>query len=280
MSYRSLLVPLDTSAACSVRTQFAIQLAKQFGCHLIGLAPTDLVDLPNSPRSAASLQEYAARVWSTLRDQADHVARVFSDACEAAGLASHESIVDEAAKEESLARHAGWVDMVVLSQADPDASTYAKDRAMVEDVLLRSGRPALVVPCRHGVQRIGDRVLVAWNDTREATRAIADALPLLQRAREVSIVRCSERSDADPKLTHRQLDAIQRWLQRHGVQARVHVETSTGTVSDALLAYAAATRADSIVMGAYGHARLTELVLGGATRGILSTMNVPVLMSH
>lgn len=280
MSYRSLLVLLDHTPSCAARTQCAIRLARELDCHLVGLAPTDLIDLPSAPRAAASLQEYAALVWDALRDQAERAVDAFRDACNAASLRSHEAVIDEAGKVDSLVRHARWADLTVLTQADPSTPNHAVDQDLVESVLLHSARPTLVLPYAGRVERIASRVMVAWNDTREAARAVSDALPLLQRASQVEVVTWDERSGSDEKALQPELDALQKWLTWQRVPATVRIESSGASIADAMLSRAADTDADLIVMGAYGHSRWTELVLGGATRGLLASMTVPVLMSH
>jgi len=280
MSYRSLLVLLDHSECCAARTRCAIQLARDLGGHLVGLAPTDLVDLPNAPRAAASLQEYAALVWDALRDQAERAADAFRDACHAADLTSFEAIIDQAGKVESLVRHARWTDLTVLTQADPSSAHHAVTQDLVESVILHSARPTLVLPYASHGYRIGNRVVVAWNDTREAARAISDALPLLQRAARVEVVTWDERPGAHDKTLRLQLDALQKWLMWQGVSATVQIARSGVGIADAMLSHAADVDADLIVMGAYGHSRWAERVLGGATRGLLASMTVPVLMSH
>lgn len=279
MSYRSLLVLLDHSPACATRSRCAMQLAKDLGCHLVGLAPTDLVDLPSAPRAAASLNEYAAQVWEALREQAGRAADTFREACHSAGVGSFEAIVDEADKSESLLRHARFSDLTVLTQADPDEPNHAVVKDMVESVILYSARPTLVLPCVGRIDSIGRRVLVAWNDSREAARAVSDALPLLRRAERVEVATWNEAADSDEALRP-QLDALLHWLARHEVSASARVERSGAPIADALLTRAADADADLIVMGAYGHARWTERVLGGATRGLLASMTAPVLMSH
>jgi len=280
MGYRSLLVLLDHTSACTARARCAIQLAKDLDCHLVGLAPTDLIDLPNAPKAAASLQEYAAKVWDALREQAERAADTFRDACHAAQLESFEAIIEEASKVDSLVRHARWADLTVLTQADPSEPNHGVAQDLVESVLLHSARPTLVLPYASDVRRIGSRVMVAWNDTREAARAVSDALPLLQRALQVEVVIWDERSGANEKTLRPQLDALQKWLMWQRVTAAVRIERSGVGIADAMLSHAADTEADLIVMGAYGHSRWTELVLGGATRGLLASMTVPVLMSH
>jgi nucleotide-binding universal stress UspA family protein len=280
MTYRSLLVLLDHTPACAARTECAMRLAKQLDCHLVGLAPTDLIDLPTAPKAAASLAEYAALVWDALRDQAERAADAFRDACHAAQLESHEAVIDEANKTDSLVRHARCSDLTVLTQADPAAPNHAVSKDLVESVILHSARPTLVLPYAGRFEKIGSRVLVAWNDSREAARALSDALPLLQRASRVEVTAWVEANTGENKAVRTQLGALQQWLMWHGVAAKIQVETLGTGITEAILSSAADSNADLIVMGAYGHARWTERVLGGATRGLLDSMTVPVLMSH
>jgi nucleotide-binding universal stress UspA family protein len=280
MTYRSLLVLLDHSAACAARTRYAIQLATALDCHLVGLAPTDLVDLPVTPKAAASLTECAALVWDALRDQAERAADTFRDACHAAQVESFEAVIDEASKTASLVRHARFSDLTVLTQADPAAPNYFVSKDLVESVVLHSARPTLVLPYAGRFESIGERVMVAWNDSREAARALSDALALMRRAKQVEVATWAEAAGADDKTLRAQLDALQRWLLRHGVPAQMQVESLGTGIAEAMLSHAADSNADLIVMGAYGHARWAERVLGGATRGLLDSMTVPVLMSH
>ena len=281
MSYRSLLVLLDHTSSCAARTQYALRLAKDLDCHLVGLAPTDLVDLPAAPKAAASINEYAALVWDALRDQAERAADAFRDACHAAGVKSFEAVIDEANKSESLVRHARCSDLTLLTQADPATPHFSATRDLVESVILHSARPTLVLPCAGRFEHGAGRVLVAWNDTREAARAVSDALPLLQRASQVEIVAWHEaKADGDAGRLQPQLDALRQWLTWHGVSAQTRVDTLDAGIADAMLSHSADSSADLIVMGAYGHARWAERVLGGATRGLLASMTVPVLMSH
>ncbi|MEO8804976.1 MAG: universal stress protein [Burkholderiaceae bacterium] len=280
MTYRSLLVLLDHTSSCAARAAYAMRLAEDLDCHLVGLAPTDLIDLPAAPKAAASLNEYSALVWDALRDQAERAADTFRDACHAAAVKSFEAVVDEANKVESLIRHARCSDLAVLTQADPSSPHFHATRGMVESVILRSARPTLVLPYAGRFESVANRVLVAWNDSREAARAVSDALPMLQRARQVEVASWSEGASTEEKAMRPELDALHKWLMWHGVSAQVQVEPVGAGIADAILSHAADTNADLIVMGAYGHSRWAEFVLGGATRGLLASMTVPVLMSH
>jgi len=279
MTYRSLLVLLDRDPLYLARTQAAIRLARQFDCHLVGVAPTGSIDLPVAMGAGSSLAEIATLAWDTVREQAAQAAHDFREQCRAAGLPSFEAVVDAADHAPSLVRHAHCSDLAILTQADPASPAYRHARGMVEDVVLHSARPTLVLPYAGHVERIGRHVMVAWDDSRESARAVWDALPLLRIAERVQVVAWKEGTAGDaPQLP--QLDAVHRWLRWHGVEADVRVEATGIAIAEAMLSRAADLGADLIVMGAYGHRRWTERVLGGATRGLLASMTMPVMMSH
>ena len=280
MPCESLLVFLDDQPDCAARTRTALELARRLDCHLLGLAPTGLLELPAISGSAAALAEFAATAWDALRDQAERVAERFRHDCRDAGLSAFEAVVDAADKARSLVRHAHCSDLTLLTQANPSAPGHRAERERVETVVLHSARPTLILPHARRFEPIGGRVLIAWDDSREAARAVSDALPLLRGAEEVRLASWGEADGSDPYALQAQLDRVQRWLARHGVDARVQLEGETAAIAEALLARAADWGSDLIVMGAYGHARWTERMLGGATRGLLRSMTVPVLMSH
>ena len=279
MTYRSLLVLLDPAPLCVARSQVAIRLARELDCHLVGLAPTGLVALPPAPEAVGTMVEYGALAQRALRDQAERAAQRFRDACAAAGVASFEALTDESDKAVSLVRHAHCSDLLVLTQADPNAPGYALNRTLVEEVVLQSARPTLIVPYAGRFETLGSTVMVAWDDSREAARAVADALPLLRRAGRVHVLGWNEQGAADALLRLR-LEAVQTWLKHHGIAAHVHLEGTEIDIADAMLSRAADLGADLIVMGAYGHVRWIQRMLGGATSGLLASMTVPVLMSR
>lgn len=280
MTYRSLLVLLDQDPLCAARTQVAMRLAKDLDCHLVGVAPTGIVGLLVSPEGATSLAEYATLSWDALRDQAEQATQRFRDACRAIGLKSFEAVIDESDKARSLVHHAHCSDLTVLTQADPTASGHQVAQALVEEVVLYSARPTLILPYAGRFETLGSNVMVAWDDSREAARALSDALPLLRLAKQVQVVSWNETGATDDNKLRPRLDALKQWLMWHGVSADVHVETTDINVANAMLSRAADLSTDLIVMGAYGHTRWTERVLGGVTRGLLTSMTVPVLMSH
>ncbi|HEY8710325.1 MAG TPA: hypothetical protein VIM34_20295, partial [Burkholderiaceae bacterium] len=192
MTSRSLLVSLGPDPLCAVRTRVAIGLANEFGSHVVGVAPTGLVDLPASPGAAASLADVAALAWDALRGRADQAAQRFRDDCVAAGVESFEALVEESDPAPSLVHHAHCNDLSVLTQADPTAAGHRMAQEVVVRVVLQSARPTLILPHAGRYDRVGSNVLVAWDDSREAARALSDALPLLRRAARVQVVGWNE----------------------------------------------------------------------------------------
>ena len=280
MTYRSLLVLLDHDPLCAARTQVAITLAQRLDCHLVGLAPTGLVELPVSLRAAASMAEFATLAWDSLREQAGQSVALFEEQCRAAGLRSFEAVIDEADKAPSLVRHAHCSDLSVLTQTDPSAIGHRMAQELVEQVVLYSARPTLLLPYAGRVDRIGGNAMVAWDDSRESARAVSDALPLLRLATRVEVISWTDAASAEATALQGRLQALQQWLAWQGVSAELSIETTGNSIADAMLSRAADLSTDLIVMGAYGHSRWTERMLGGATRGLLASMTVPVLMSH
>jgi nucleotide-binding universal stress UspA family protein len=175
------------------------------------------------------------------------------------------------------ARHS---DLAILGQPprDDPRSEYAFELANA--VVMRSGRPVLFVPSVGEYPTVGERILIAWKDSRESARAVADALPLLKNAKKVIAMAVTPESDetANERFTDAQLSAF---LARHDIAATVRrVAAADIEAGELLLSQAADVGADLIIMGAYSRPRLANLVWGGVTNVMLSSMTAPVLMSH
>ena len=180
---------------------------------------------------------------------------------------------------ELVALHARYADLAVIGQADPAAGA-APDAGVLSAAIFESGRPVLVVPYAGSFATVGERVLVGWNAGREATRAVHDALPLLAKANSVTITAVNPRVGLGAHGEEPGAD-IARHLARHGVMVAVeHTVAPEIGASDILLNRASELSADLLVVGAYGHSRLREFLLGGVTRSLLREMTVPVLLSH
>jgi nucleotide-binding universal stress UspA family protein len=180
-----------------------------------------------------------------------------------------------------LIADARYADLVIVGQNDPDATTVLPARAdLPETVALSTGRAVLVVP-HLGVQKApGGTVMLCWNASRESARAASEALPLLKTAKQVIVLIVGPKASADASGAEPGAN-VTAWLSRHGVKVTVQRDSSADAdAGSAILLRAADHDADLIVMGIYGHSRLREMVLGGASRTLLSGMAVPVLMAH
>lgn len=275
MAYHTLLVHLDSGPTCATRMEIALRLAREHGSHLIGLAPTGQVQIPIDVASSLLEPGYLVASQHFLRERAKLACEDFEALAAAAELSSFESRIDESDHAASVMAQARGADLVLVGQTDPEAPLGVVNRDLPEQAALGCGRPVLVVPYAGQFKTLGHRVLAAWNDSRESTRAFGDALPILQRALKVTVM--TQRSPDAPAPALHHLDA---WLARHGVKVAFAHEVSALDVGDLLLSRAADLDIDLIVMGCYGHSRLSERVLGGATRTLLAQMTVPVLMAH
>ncbi|WP_418318185.1 universal stress protein [Piscinibacter sakaiensis] len=280
MTYRSLIVLLGSDERNAVRTATAIELARRFEAHLVGLAPTGIVDLPVVTDPSGSMGNLVELAWGSLRDEAAKNAAAFQQACSEAGLPSFEAVVDEADRIGSLVHHAHCSDLCIVSQAGLDAPDRRKQQRALEQMVLDCARPTLILPDAGVFRSVGSQVMIAWDDSREAARAVSDALPLLRIADGVEVINWIESKADDELAQSTRLQALQRWLMWQGVSAEIKTEVSEIPIAEAMLSRAADGQADLIVMGAYGHSRWTERLLGGATRGILGSMTVPIVMSH
>ena len=177
---------------------------------------------------------------------------------------------------EQFGRIARRFDLAIVAQSEPEK--HALEELIAEDTLFESGRPVIVVPYIQRTPLKLDRVMVCWDGSRLATRAIADAMPLLERAGLVEVVIIANEPDKEDEIPGADMG---QHLARHGLKVDINrMLIGEIDVGDALLSHAADSSADFIVMGGYGHSRLREFVLGGVTRLMLRSMTVPVLMSH
>ena len=281
MSYKDLLVVLDSEAPARGRIDLAAALAERFEAHLVGLYP---LPIPEAPRhfgyyDPALLDPFFGELRGRARETADKLREVFQHVTSLRGLSAEWRVIAEG-PEADPALHARYVDLTILGQLDPDRGETEMIQPRPEQVTLASGRPILVVPYAGRFETVGRRVLIGWNATREAARAVNDAMPLLAAAEAVTVLTIDPREGPDG---HGELPGadISLHLARHGVKAEIERTVSADLpVGDVLLSRAADLGADLLVMGAYGHSRARELLLGGATRSLLRSMTVPVLMSH
>ena len=275
---KDIVLHLSADAEHDVAVKYAVSVAEAFGANLAAVTfayeavlPATLmggglpVDFIKEQRALA--EEAANATMTRLEEMARRSGVAVEARLETTSLAGAADIFGH------LARR---FDLSIVGQANPDV--VGPQELIIEAALFQSGRPVVVVPY---IQKTGltlNRVLVCWDGGRQAARAIADALPFLHRAKAVEVVVVATkplRSDDSPDAD------IARHLAHHDLNVDLKRLVTGGTdVANSILSYAADVSADFVVMGGYGHSRLREFILGGATRGVLSSMTIPTLLSH
>lgn len=275
MSIKHILVHADASQSFRKRIDLAFGLADRFDAGVEALFARRPPYLPAaidgvvSPQLIQAQSEQTKAVEVAARAAFDEAATGRKAAWRA--LDGLDSVVVSAG--------ARLADLVVMGQPDPDSAEAATEYTAPAEVVMHGGRPVLVVPYAGTFGAGLEHVLVAWNDSREATRALADAMPFLRTARSVTVMM------VDPPETQSPQDVgskqVCEYLARHGVKAEARdAHNPDLEAGDVILSRAADLSADLIVMGAYGHTRFRELILGGATHTLMRHMTVPVLMAR
>ncbi|HEX6137145.1 MAG TPA: universal stress protein [Casimicrobiaceae bacterium] len=277
MSLKSILVHIDDVEASKPRLAAAIRLAREHGAQLVGIHLVPLVEL-NSAVAAMIPPELIERRGRENLEAQRAAEAMFRSETSAAGLRAIAWRAPPGLPVDAAVVHARCTDLFVVGQRNPPDLLPAED--LVTSVLLASGRPLLVVPYIGARPTLGERVLVAWDGGREASRAIADAMPLLERAKRVDVIAVNRDAGATSDATAAGT-RLADWLHQHGIAADVsHQAAPDISIGEWLLSRAADLGSDLIVMGGYGHTRMRELILGGVTRTMLQAMTVPVLMAH
>ena len=256
---------------------YAISIAEAFDAHALGVAFAYDPVIPGSvmggipPEFIESQRREASGFAQKTLAQFEQAAKRSGISYET--MAANDSIAGAADRVTRLARR---FDLAVVGQAEPDR--LAAEEVIAEAVLFGAGRPVVMVPF---IEKSGlslDHVMVCWDGSRAAARAIGDAMPFLKKAKQVEVVIVANDPGKKGEIPGADLG---QHLARHDLKVDVKRLTAPDLdVTNTLLSYAADAGATFMVMGGYGHSRLREFVLGGATRGMLSSMTVPVLMSH
>lgn len=274
MSYKTIAVQVEPGERGQRALAVALQLAQGQDAHLIGVAAKQPIYIPTyaaaqvPPELFESFQQEQDKALADAKAAFDKTVAASGRTDRAEYRLMQGDLLDVM---EAAARLA---DIIVVSQWNPGIDP-ATDEPLVDSLVIHAGRPVLVVPYIGAPASIGRRVLVAWNNSREAARAVRDALPFLTGAAKVSVVTADAEADEVPGAD------IARYLAEHGVKAEI-TRTRSGDldVGPALLSMAADGGYDLLVMGAYGKSRVREMVLGGASNHIIRHMTLPVVMSH
>jgi len=279
MTVRDIIVPLQPEPTQEAHTPeaFAIALAARSEAHLTALAPSF------SYVAEAAGVRLPADIREDLRARSDEAARSavtnFEGRARAGGVLYQSEIVRAGPSDfaDRFARRTRTCDLSVVPQSDPSANGW--ETGLIEAVLFDSGRPVLIVPYVHTGEPRFNRILVAWDGSKAAARAVHDALPLLAYARTVELLTVyTERHRPENVIPGADLATH---LARHGLNVTASsTDASEIGIAEAMLSHVADSGTDLVVMGGYAHSRLRHLVFGGATSGILKSMTAPVLMAH
>lgn len=274
---KDIIVNLTVGTPRDTAADYAVSIAQAFESHLAGIAfafepvvaPSIMGGIPADIIDAQRTASHGA---------ANEAIKRFELGAKREGLSAESRLIEATlgGAADLFGRMARRFDLAVIGQAEPNK--LAAQDIIIEGALFESGRPVIVVPyIQREVLKL-DRVMVCWDGSRTAARAIADSLPFLIRSKAIDIVIVASGRDKSDEIPGVDLG---QHLARHGLTVDVKRIVAADTdVPNTILSYAADSSADFIVMGGYGHSRLREFVLGGATRGILASMTVPTLMSH
>lgn len=274
MAIKDILFLLNPEGEAQPAAPYATAFADHLGAHLTAAGVIYEMLVPSGFTG-----DYPADIMAALTDQSrERNVASYARMCKAGPASLRSELVEidaipgEARYE--LARLARHFDLTIIGQP---RERNSEDSLMAESAIFESGRPVLFVPHIQKQAPKLNRIVVAWDGSRTAARALADAHSILEKASTIDVV-----SISDPRLGYKELPGfnITRHLSRHGLNAELKRLPTSGDIGETLLSYAADAGADLLVMGAYGHSRLREFVLGGTTRTIMQTMTVPVFMSH
>jgi nucleotide-binding universal stress UspA family protein len=274
---KDAIVNLAVGRPKDVAAEYAISLAAEFGAHLSAIAFAYEPVIPGTVFGGIPT-EYIEETRAENEKAAKAALARFEEGARRAGISAESHVLDVtlAGGSDLFGSLARRFDLAVVAQADPDQAGL--DDMVTEAALFAAGRPLIVVPY---IQKEGiklDRVLVCWDGSRNAARAIGDAMPFLVRAKTVEVIIVSTEPAKSGELPGADMG---EHLARHGLTVEVkQIVAADNDVASTILSHAADFSADFLVMGGYGHSRLKEFILGGVTRGILDAMTVPVLMSH
>lgn len=274
MAVKVILALADGGAGTEATLRAALVVAKNFSAQLnvvhVRADPETMVPIVGEGMSGAMVEQVMDAMVKSVETRARTAQSVYQRVCAPAGerVAWREITGREP---EVVAAAARLTDLVVLGR--PDSAEEAPMAATVDAGLFDTGRPVLIAPPQPPTV-IGNRILIAWNGSAQSARAVASALPFLSLAQQVVI------AVGGTQDSHAPASGLVAYLERHEVRAAVENFAFSGSIGKVILEQAGRLGADLIVMGAYGHSRLREMILGGATREVLAGANIPVLMAH
>jgi nucleotide-binding universal stress UspA family protein len=280
MGYKTILVHCDASKGIAGRLDAALELGQRFDAHVVGLHVRRRFEAPMFTDGGFAMDSLYQNYEESVKAEETAASELFNKAVGRFSTPSTEWRVVDGYLDDALGDEARFADLILVGQADPETAAIGTPGDLAESVALSTGRPVLVVPHIGLAKPPGKVVMLCWNGSREAARAASDALPFLKKAEKVVLLTIDPESADDGGEAIPGVEAAE-WLARHGVKVTVQRDVAANTdVGDVILSRAADLDIDLIVMGIYGHSRMRELVLGGASRTLLASMTAPLLISH
>ncbi|HEY8977725.1 MAG TPA: universal stress protein [Burkholderiaceae bacterium] len=280
MSYRTVLYSIEEDPIAESHIDYAANFARMFEARLVGVGCHRPSPYPSD--GAVAFIEGDPLTIELREAEEAAVAReaVFLQRCRLAGLTAVEAIRDNSTPTWAVVGNALFADLVVTPQPSPALKVYAEHRRRAEAILQQSPRPVLMLPYAGHFVPQPETVVVAWDGSPGAGRAASVALPMLRRASVVHLLQVFDPDKEDGSVLEPGLRRAAAWLGGHGIQVRTSLSANSLPVGQALLSEGADRGAQLFVMGAWGHGRLVERMLGGATRTLVESMTAPVLFSH
>lgn len=274
MSIKSILFHLTNDDKLANRLEVAFGLANDYGASVTGVYAITPAAPPTSFMGYIP-PEFIEKTRAIETEKATAAIKLFEETAAKAGI-SAQAVKEEGYALEVLNKHALSSDIVLVGQVDPDDDTLAPYEYLADELVVSCAQPVLAIPYAGKYQNFGQHILVGWNNTREAAKAMHYALPFMKNAKEVTLLSINPESDQSNENA-----AALEHLKRHGVNAKLKVtQWNDVGVGNALLDSLVDMNADMLVMGAYGHSRIREMILGGATQEILNHMTAPILFAH
>lgn len=277
MSYKTILAYLACPDSVDDVMSIALPLAEKHKAHLTGLhvfTGVPVIGTIGAQVPAEIIEQYA----QNMREDADAIAAAFATQTKGPGVPTewrcHEEKTVGADILTSISEQVRCADLVVMGQSDSEQRVGE----LTADIIISAGRPAIVVPQGSTNTDLSGPIAVAWDGSRESARAAFDALPLLKEAKSVFVV-TAERKEEKDAIAQGGGD-LALALARHDIEAEATVIQAKSSVGEELLKFAGDQKCSLLVMGCYGHSRLRERLFGGATRGVLQDMTLPIFMSH
>jgi nucleotide-binding universal stress UspA family protein len=279
MTYKTILVHIDESKSSIMRTKIAHQIANMFDSHITGIALTGISRYIFESTDLGVGDPNIILHLAVLRERAEKAIAQFKQFNSSLDVATTECLIANDEANGGLGLRARYSDLIVIGQTNRNEPSPSVLSDFPEFMIVNSGRPILIIPHHGELQSFAERCVIAWDGSREAARAITDAIPLLKRSQfvHVSIVNPDKQSEAHGEEPGAD---IALFLARHGIKVEIATRFGANDIGKSILTTCKELNADLLIMGGYAHSRFREMILGGTTRTVLEEMHIPVLMSH